>query len=194
MRCTPPTRRPLSSQRSNNHTATAAENPRRTGHPPRACCPSSSITTTRTGHTARSNSHHLKPSTATGQSPHHAKCSGATASADSSTNTATPREATLRTYMEGAGRVDGGGRAGRVREGWPEPISARAGAAQEVWLGLSRRLIPRPGQDRLPGALGARRKLSPIVWAFAVRTLLEFRLLRLRAGRGSCGARSCARR
>jgi hypothetical protein len=100
----------------------------------------------------------------------------------------------LCTYMEGPRCVAGGGRAGGVPWVWPEPILARAGAAREVWLGLLRRLIPRPGQDRLPGALGARRKLSPIVWAFAVRTLLAFRLLRLRAGRGSCGARSCARR
>src|SRR5919197_1024367 len=101
--------------------------------------------------------------------------------------------------MEGAVASSGGG--GRVSVGgrwgggvWPEPISARVRAAQEVWLGLLRRLIPRPGQDGLPGALGARRKLSPIVWAFAVRTLGEFKLLRLRAVRGSCGARSCARR
>ena len=78
--------------------------------------------------------------------------------------------------MEGAGLVEGGGRTEGVRGERPEPILARAGAAQEVWLGFSRRLIPRPGQDRLPGALGARRKLAPIVWAFAVRTLLEFRL------------------
>jgi hypothetical protein len=81
-----------------------------------------------------------------------------------------PGGPSLCTYMEGAGRVNGGGRIGCVRERRPEPISARAGAAQEVWLGLSRRLIPRPGQGCLPGALGARRKLSPIVWALVVRT------------------------
>src|SRR5215831_1989032 len=77
--------------------------------------------------------------------------------------------------MEGAvASSSGGGRisvlAGCDAE-WPEPISARGGAAQEVWLGLSRRLIPRPGQCLLPGAMGARRKLSPIVWAVAVRTV-----------------------
>jgi hypothetical protein len=46
----------------------------------------------------------------------------------------------------------------------------RARVRQEVWLGFLRRLIPRPGQGCLPGALGARCKLSPIVWAFVVRT------------------------
>ncbi len=78
--------------------------------------------------------------------------------------------------MEGAGlsRRAGGERVGvLIRcdvEVRPEPISAHAGAAQEVWLGFLRRLIPRPGQWSLPGALGARRKVSPIVWAFMVRT------------------------
>ncbi len=52
----------------------------------------------------------------------------------------------LCTYMEGAERVNGGDRVGGVREGWPEPISARVWTAQEVWLGLLQRLIPRPGQ------------------------------------------------
>ncbi len=37
-------------------------------------------------------------------------------------------------------------------------------------MGFLRRLIPRPGQWSLPGALGARRKVSPIVWAFMIRT------------------------
>lgn len=54
-------------------------------------------------------------------------------------------------------------------EVWPEPIWARAGAAQEVWLGVLRRLIPEQGQV-VPGAMGARRKLSPIVWALVFRT------------------------
>src|SRR6266542_2619322 len=73
--------------------------------------------------------------------------------------------------MEGARLASGGGRVGGVRGvRRPEPRSARADAAQEVWLGFLRRLIPRLGQARLPGALGARRKLSPIVWAFVVRT------------------------
>src|SRR5262249_52706213 len=105
------------------------------------------------------------------------------------------------TYMEGAVASSGGG--GRVSvlgrcdvEIRPEPVSARAVAAQEVWWGFSRRLIPQPGQCRLPGALGARRKLSPIVWALMVGTSGAggFRLLGLRAGRGSCGGRSCGRR
>jgi len=51
------------------------------------------------------------------------------------------------TYMEGAVESSNGGGRGSVLARWceevrPEPISARAGAAQEVWLGLSRRLIP----------------------------------------------------
>jgi hypothetical protein len=63
----------------------------------------------------------------------------------------------------GAVRAIGGGGIGRVRDRWPEPMLARVVAAQEVTLGLLRRLIPRPGQvGLLPGALGARRKLSPI--------------------------------
>ena len=51
-------------------------------------------------------------------------------------------------------------------------------------------------QVSLSGALGARRKLSPIVWALMVRTSRGggFRLLRLRAGRGSCAGRSCGQR
>ena len=64
------------------------------------------------------------------------------------------------TYVKGADWSTGGGRIGRVRDGWPEPLSPRVVAAQEVRLGLLRRLIPRPGHARrLPGALGARRKL-----------------------------------
>src|SRR5262249_27289594 len=105
------------------------------------------------------------------------------------------------TYMEGAvassgcgGRVSVLGRCGvEIRA---QTISARAVAAREVWWGFSRRLIPQPGQFGLPGALGARRKLSPIVWALMVGASGAggFRLLGLRAGRGSCGGRSCGRR
>ena len=52
---------------------------------------------------------------------------------------------------------------------------ALAVAAQDVWWGLSRRLIPRRGVTvvRPPGVLGARRKLSPVVWALIVRTRLS---------------------
>jgi hypothetical protein len=71
----------------------------------------------------------------------------------------------------------GGGRVSvlaRCHGVWrPEPMSAGAGAAQEVWLGFRRQLIPRPGQEGLPGALGARRTLSPIVGALVVRTSLH---------------------
>ena len=69
----------------------------------------------------------------------------------------------LCTYVKGAGLVKGGGRIGRARGVWPEPMLALVATAQEVTLGLLRRLIPRPGHGRLlPGALGARRKLSPL--------------------------------
>src|SRR6266540_7440427 len=42
-------------------------------------------------------------------------------------------------------------------------------------LPISRRLIPRRGVTvvRPPGVLGARRKLSPVVWALIVRTRLS---------------------
>jgi len=44
---------------------------------------------------------------------------------------------------------------------------ARTGAWQEVWCGCRGGSFPNTG--RSPGAMGARPKLSPIVWAFVVR-------------------------
>jgi hypothetical protein len=82
---------------------------------------------------------------------------------------------------EGGRFGQGGGRIGWVRGmWWPEPMLALVATAQEVTLGLLRRLIPRPGHDCcLPGALGARRMLSPIDGP-SLRTLVVFELRPLR--------------
>jgi hypothetical protein len=49
-------------------------------------------------------------------------------------------------------------RTARKWEVRPKPMWARAGAAQEVWWELLRRLIPQQGQV-VPGAMRARPKL-----------------------------------
>ena len=77
-----------------------------------------------------------------------------------------PDGSTLRTYLEGADLVNGGGgRGGCVRGVRPVPMSALV-VVQEVELGSFRLLIPHRGRRLVCRVRwGARWKLSPIVGA-----------------------------